>query len=84
MAWQRLDGRPVDHAAFQPVFLQCKGDAYAVAANAYPNVYLLAAAEGNRNQTREAVMEGCMGKSTSGESLIIGSLKTATPFQDKP
>jgi hypothetical protein len=69
MSWQRMDGRPADPATFQPVFLQCKGDAYdayAAATNApgavYPNIYLLAAAERNRNQTLDAVMQGCMSK----------------------
>jgi hypothetical protein len=67
MSWQRMDGQPVDPVAFQPAYLQCRGDAYAAATNApaaaMPNIYLLAAAEGNRDQTREAVMQGCMSKS---------------------
>lgn len=80
MSWQRMNGQPVDSAAFQPVFLQCKGEAFAAAANApaaaLPNVYLLAAAEGNRNQTRDAVMGGCMSKSG-----YVWTTATATPMR---
>ena len=67
MTWQRMDGQSLDPVAFQPIYLQCKGDAFASAANApaaaVPNIYLVATAEGNRNQTRDAVMQGCMSKS---------------------
>jgi hypothetical protein len=45
----------VDPKEFQKAFVECRDDPAAVAANSpqplYPNIYLLAAAQGQRNQT---------------------------------
>jgi hypothetical protein len=64
--WRGVNGWPVNPAEYQKAFVECRGDAAAVAANspqpAVPNIYLLAAAQGQRNQTLDAVMQGCMSK----------------------
>lgn len=71
MVWMRLDGKPAsgDPAQvqqFQLAQIQCRGEAATVTANApqpaYPSIYLLAAAQGQRNQTIDAVMQACMSK----------------------
>lgn len=62
--WHRLDGMPPTQPDLQQSFLTCRGQAAATAANSpqavYPNIYLLAAAQNQRNQTMDDVMQGCM------------------------
>src|SRR5262245_4777544 len=69
MAWVRTDGRPFDpkiDPKFQSTLAQCRADAYVsashVPAAAYPDIYVVAAAERNRAETRLAVMLACMSR----------------------
>jgi len=57
--WHRGDGRPVEPMAFQRSFLECRGQAAAAATNS-PTPKLLGAATGQRNETVNAVLSGCM------------------------
>lgn len=60
----RADGQTIQTQQAQLDSAQCRGQAAATAANTpqalYPNLYLMAAAQGQRNQTLDSVMEGCM------------------------
>jgi hypothetical protein len=69
MVWVRADGRPLDpriDPKFQSTLAQCRADAYVAAARApaaaYPDLYVVAAAERNRADTRVAVMMACMSR----------------------
>lgn len=66
MAYYRVNGEPVDPAGLDMATTQCKGDAYQAAANtpgaAYPNIYLVASAKKNQDDTRAAVMLACMSR----------------------
>lgn len=60
----RPDGRVIQPQQAQLDSAQCRGQAAATAANSpqpvYPNLYLMAAAQEQRNQTLDSVMGGCM------------------------
>lgn len=65
MTWKRADGGPPD-AAFQPAYTQCRGEAAQAAAGspapAIPSTYGIVAAHRQREETLDAVMQGCMSK----------------------
>ena len=62
--WVRIDGQPASQPDVEQSILQCRGQAAASAANtpqaAYPNIYMMAAAQNQRNETLAMVMQGCM------------------------
>jgi hypothetical protein len=69
MAWVRTDGKPLDakiDPKFQSTLAQCRADAYVSASHvpgaAYPDLFVVAAAERNRAETRVAVAFACMSR----------------------
>jgi hypothetical protein len=70
VTWVRTDGKPLDAKTdpkFQSTAAQCRADAYVSASNAPAaasgDVFLVAAAERNRAETRTAIMLACMSRS---------------------
>lgn len=65
MTWQRIDGRPVDGAINQAT-VECRGEAAQAAAASpapmIPSTYAIVAAHNQRQDTLDAVMQGCMSK----------------------
>jgi hypothetical protein len=69
MAWVRTDGKPFDYRIdpkFQSSLAQCRADAYLAAsrvpAAASPDLFVVAAAERNRVETRVALVMACMSR----------------------
>src|SRR5262245_41479818 len=69
MSWVRTDGKPLDSATdpkFQSTWAQCRADAYVSASHippaTDPGLYVVAAAERNRADTRAAVTMACMSR----------------------
>jgi len=78
MVWVRTDGRPLDAATdpkFQSTWAQCRADAYVSASRippaTDPGLYVVAAAERNRADTRAAVTMACM--SRAGYVVVRGT-----------
>ena len=65
MTWQRIDWRPVDGKINQAI-VECRGEAAQAAAGspspAIPSTYAIVAAHNQRQDTLDAVMQGCMSK----------------------
>jgi hypothetical protein len=65
MVWRRVDGGRLD-ARFGADETQCRGEAAQAAAAspgpAYPSTYSIIAAHNQRENTLDAVMQGCMSK----------------------
>jgi hypothetical protein len=67
VAWVRTDGRPLDAKSdpkFQATAAQCRADAYVSTNNGpvAPDIFVAAAAERNRAETRGAMMMACMSR----------------------
>jgi hypothetical protein len=60
-----MDGTPLD-SGFQTAHIQCRGEAAQAAANSpapvIPNMYAIALAQRQRNDTLDAVTQACMAK----------------------
>jgi len=65
MTWQRMGGGPLG-PEFDIAVVQCKGEAAQAAAGspgpAFPSTYAIVAAHNQRQETLDAVMQGCMSK----------------------
>jgi hypothetical protein len=69
LAWVRTDGKPLDAKTdpkFQSTWAQCREHAYVSASNAPAatsgDLFLVAAAERNRAETRGAIVQACMSR----------------------
>jgi hypothetical protein len=67
MVWERVDGSPKrDPAELHKAVTECRGDAAQAAAAspapAIPSTYAIVAARNQREETLDAVMQGCMSK----------------------
>jgi hypothetical protein len=65
MTWQRIDGRPMDET-LHTAMVQCRSEAAQAAAGSpapvIPSMYGIVAAKQQRDETLDAVMQGCMSK----------------------
>ena len=65
LTWQRIDGHQIDDGV-QRAVVECRGEAAQAAAGspapAFPSTYAIVAAHNQRQDTLDAVMQGCMSK----------------------